>query len=76
MGHHHQAQVQHKTVEVCNDGGSVEERRVWGIIVHPLVNNHAYNARAGRNAPAMGYARCDFHTGTSGNRWDVSLREL
>jgi len=52
-GHDHQSMVMVKTVEVVNDGGTVEERKVWEVIVPPLVNNHSYNARAGRNAPAM-----------------------
>lgn len=81
MAHMHQSQVQVKTVEMCNDGGGIEERRVWGVIIPPLVNNHGYNARAGRNAPALGYARADYHAssdskGAERSSWDVSLREL
>jgi len=75
-GHDHQSMAMVKTVETVNDGGTIEERKVWAVVVPPLVNNHAYNARAGRNAPALGYARCDFHAGMNRVSWDVSLREL
>jgi len=76
MAHMHQATVQHKTTETVNDGGAINNRKTWAVIVHPLIGQHGYIARKGGNAPALGYARCDFHAADSGPRWDVSLREL
>lgn len=77
MAHMHQSQVQVKTVEVVNDGGTVSTRQVYGAIVPPLVGQHGYIARKGGNAPAVGCLRADFSHGDDGSdRWQVTLCDL